>query len=123
MQVIGLEFNGNPGTQRLPDMYGKWKHVVFQYDEKSSEVAFFIDGNKLNLPDNIAKRTKDGLPLGPLKLANASKLILGGFQQHGGVSGNPDDWMGKFTGKLDQFRLYTTALSATEVKKLYTDKL
>lgn len=117
-----IEFNGNNGLNRLPGMYGTWKHFAFRYDEISSEVSVYMDGVKLALPENIAKRMKDGQPLGPLKLANASQVIVGGFQQHGGISGNPDGWMARYTGGLDQFRMYNQALSDTEIENLFNEK-
>lgn len=117
-----IEFNGNNGLNRLPDMYGTWKHLVFSYDETSSEISIYIDGIKLKLPENVAKRVKEGKPLGPLKLENASQLIIGGFQQHAGISGNADSWMEKFTGLLDQFRMYDKAISNDEILKLFNEK-
>lgn len=117
-----IEFNGNNGVDRLPGMYGNWKHVAFSYDETSSEFSFYIDGAKLNLPENIANRVKDGAPLGPLNLENASQVVIGGFQQNAGISGNADSWMGKYTGLLDQFRMYYKVLSSAEIQALYNQK-
>jgi hypothetical protein len=50
-----------------------------------------FDGIKLNLPLALAKRyTNDpmagGTALGDLSNSNVSKFIIGGFQQHLGVS-------------------------------------
>lgn len=117
-----IEFNGNNGLDRLPGMYGTWKHFAFSYDEKNSEVSVYIDGLKLDLPEGIAKRMLDGQPLGPLKLVDVSQVIIGGFQQHAGISGNADDWMQRYTGGLDQFRMYDQALTGAEIETLFTEK-
>lgn len=117
-----IEFNGNNGVNRLPGMYGNWKHVAFSYNETSSEFSMYIDGVKLNLPANVSNRVRDGAPLGPLNLENAAQTVIGGFQQNAGISGNADSWMGKYTGLLDQFRMYKSALSGEEIQKLFTEK-
>ena len=117
-----IEFTGNNGMNRIPDMYGKWKHVVFSYDGKTSVFSAYIDGAKLSLPADIANRKKDGAPLGPVKFQNVSKFVIGGFQQHIGIKGPADGWMLHYTGMLDQFRVYTKALTDAEVTALYVGK-
>jgi hypothetical protein len=48
------------------------------------------------------------------------KFIIGGFQQHLGAPwGAPDGWMLNYTGLMDEFRIYNTALSDNEVVALY----
>lgn len=129
-----LEFNGNGtranGLNRWPDAYGKWKHVAFTYDGATSKVAAYLDGNKLPLDASVTNRLKPkkdkndpDVPLGPLKFDNVSKFIIGGFQQHAGISGTPADWMLHYTGGLDQFRVYTRALSESEIKELFSKRM
>lgn len=117
-----IEFNGNNGLNRLSGMYGNWKHVAFSYDETNSEFSMYIDGVKLDLPSNISNRVRNDAPFGPLKLENAAQTIIGGFQQNAGISGNADSWMGKYTGLLDQFRMYNKAMSTAEIQALFNDK-
>lgn len=117
-----VEFSGNNGIDRLPDMYGKWRHLAFSYDEATSKFAAYLDGEKLDLPATATDRVKDGAPLGPLAFNNASRFVIGAFQQHIGISGAADAWMLRFTGMLDQFRVHTEALSDAEVSELYTSK-
>ena len=122
-----IEFSGNGtranGLNRLPDAYGKWKHVAFTYDAATSKFAAYLDGNKLPLDASVTDRKKDGAPLGPLKFNNVSKFIIGGFQQHIGISGDPAAWMKHYTGALDQFRIYTTALPESDIKELFNKKM
>ena len=132
-----VEFNGDGskanGLNRWPDAYGKWKHVAFTYDAATSTFATYLDGNKLPLDATVTNRVKPKKnpddpkeipePLGPLKFNNASKFIIGGFQQQAGINGTPDTWMKHYQGALDQFRVYTKALSDSEVKDLYNKKM
>lgn len=117
-----VEFSGNNGLDRLPDMYGKWHHLAFSYDENTSKFAAYLDGEKMNLPANISDRKKDDAPLGKLSFKDASQFVIGAYQQHIGIQGDPQDWMLHYTGMLDQFRVYTKALNDEEVKALFTNK-
>ena len=54
--------------------------------------------------------------------SSAYKLILGGWNKHGGSDGPTDDWIRTFSGAMDQFRLYGKALSAAEVSALFNSK-
>ncbi len=122
-----IVFDGNGskanGLNRWPDAYGKWKHVAFTYDGGTSTFAAYLDGNKLPLDASVAKRTRDNAPLGPLKFTNVSMFIIGGFQQQAGINGDPADWMKHYLGALDQFRVYTKAITEAEVKELYAKKM
>lgn len=117
-----VEFTGNNGLNRWPDMYGKWNHVVFSYDEVSSKFSVFVNGSRLNLPAAVTDRKKGDAPLGPLAFKNVSKFVIGGFQQHIGIRPPADSWMLRYTGMLDQFRVYTRALSEAEIGNLYAAK-
>ncbi len=112
------------GANRLPDMYGAWKHLVFTYDTESSKFNVFLDGTKLNMPESITDRKVGGNPLGSnFSFKNVSKFIIGGFQQHLGAPwGTPDAWMLNYNGLLDQFRIYGKALTDAEVSVLFTGK-
>jgi hypothetical protein len=117
-----IEFTGNNGLARLPDMYGKWRHLAFSYDAKTSKFAAYLDGTKLDLPASASDRKKDGAPLGPLAFKNVSKFVIGGFQQHIGIKAPADAWMLRYTGMLDQFRVYTKPLSDAQVNALFVKK-
>lgn len=120
---IWVEFNGNNGLNRLPDMYGKWRHLAFSYDETTSKFSAYLDGEKLNLPAAVTDRKNaQGDPLGKLNFIDASQLVIGGYQQHIGISGDAQDWMAHYTGLLDQFRVYTVPLTDAEISALYTNK-
>lgn len=119
------QFIETGGVNKLEGMYDKWKHLVWSYDASTSTFALYVDGVLIPLPDSITKRfTNDpaqgGLPLGNLANSNVSKFVIGGFQQHLGAPwANPDSWMLKYTGLIDEFRMYDKALSSSEINALY----
>ena len=122
--LVKFHFNGQwaelTGNNRLPSMYGGWKHLAFTYNATTSKFNVYLNGLKRSLPANITDRTSGGNPLGPLNFTDVSKLIIGGFQQHLGTPwNNPDGWMLNYTGLLDEFRIFNMPLSDTEINSLY----
>lgn len=129
IQKTGADWSGqwmeHVGGNALPNMYGEWKHLVWTYDAGTSKYKMYIDGEKLNLSDGFTNRyasdpSNGGLPLGGLVNSDASKFVIGGFQQHLGAPwGTPEPWMIPYTGLMDEFRIYDIALSDNEVRFLY----
>jgi hypothetical protein len=111
-----VEFNNQSFNKPLFD--GQWHHLAFAYDETTSILKIYFDGVEVPTPGNSGN-----LGLGKLNLQNATNLVLGGWNKHAGVDGPGDSWINGFTGKMDQFRLYGKALSASEVLALYNSKL
>lgn len=99
---------------------GTWHHLAFTYDGGTSTVKVYYDGTEVPLPPGAAGNFAS---LGNLNLKNSTNLIVGGWNKHAGVSGPTDSWIGGFSGKMDQFRLYGKALSASEVLALYNSRL
>jgi hypothetical protein len=123
---IKFHFDGNwfdfNGALRFPNMYGAWHHIVFTYDAGTSTFAAYLDGVARSLPAGMTN--VGGGTFGAITFQNESKFILGGYQQHLGSPWNgPDTWMLNYTGLLDQFRIYSKALSASEVSQLFASKL
>jgi concanavalin A-like lectin/glucanase superfamily protein len=111
------------GTDRIPKLYDQqWHHLVFVYDQSTSKLTTYLDGHAMT--NLSAAATTTGLT-GPVNFtpASVSNLVLGGWNKHVGISGPTDDWIDSFPGLIDQFRLYTKALSASEVLALYNSKL
>lgn len=119
------QFIEHGGTNVLNNMFDKWKHVVWTYNGISSTYSIYIDGQKLDLPASISKRYASdpltgGVGYGELANSEVSKFIIGGYQQHLGMPwGNPDGWMLNYTGLMDEFRIYDSALEDNEVSALY----
>lgn len=110
------------GPNRLPGglLNNQWHHLVFVYDATDSKVRAYVDGS---LKVTSGAVMKNGSPRGASTFGNASNLIVGGWNKHGGVSGVTDGWIHSYSGEMDQFRLYGKALSATEVQALFNSKL
>ncbi len=106
---------------RPDDMYGGWRHVAWTYDAATSKVGWYINGQKRTLPPNSDDRKADasGTPLGALNFKDATKFVIGAFQnQLGAPFNSPESWMLPYTGMLDEFRIYNKALSAIEINAL-----
>lgn len=101
-----------------PLFNGQWHHLAFTYDETSSKLRIYFDGTEVPTPGNSGN-----FGIGKLNLKNASNLVLGGWNKHASIDGPTDSWISGFSGKMDQFRLYGKALSATEILALYNSKL
>ncbi len=112
------------GEYRIPGIIGKWAHLVFTYDGTTSKFYAYLNGVKLELPDNFTNRygsdpDAGGTGLGNIKFQNATKFVFGAYQNMVGVGGAPDGWMKNFDGSLDEFRIYNKALSDTDINSLY----
>lgn len=108
------------GANKLANMYDRWVHLAFTYDGATSKVKMYIDGQQYTLPSGWEDRVSGGNPLGELAFKDVSGFVIGAFQQHlGSPWGNPDSWMLRYTGQLDQFRIYDYAMSAAEIAGLY----
>lgn len=105
------------GPNRMPKIYdGAWHHLVFTYDETTSNMIFYRDG--------VAYHTINWAGHGKFEVTPTSlgRFVLGGMNKHAGVAGPQDDWMQSWQGGMDQFRLYNKALSATEIQALYNSR-
>ncbi|WP_069659283.1 LamG-like jellyroll fold domain-containing protein [Arcticibacter eurypsychrophilus] len=109
-------------TLRPDNMYGAWRQVTYTYDAQTSKVAMYANGQAIALPAADANR-KSGVGdagLGPLAFKDATKFVIGAFQNSLGAPFNGlEPWMLNYTGMLDEMRIYKTALSSQEVSALY----
>ena len=100
-----------------------WHHLGIVYDQSTSLVTWYFDGNPVaNAPASVTEVKNAGAPRGALNLSGARSFIVGGTNQHVSVEGATDDWMKSFTGSVDQVRVYATALSASDIKTLFDTK-
>lgn len=120
---LGLMDQWLEGTFSKPLFDGNWHHIVYSYDQTTSKMTYYFDGAAVTGMTATQTDVKSGgSPRGPVDLTSAKKLILGGWNKHGGAQGPTDDWIKTYTGAVDQFRLYNKALSATEVQALFANK-
>jgi hypothetical protein len=111
-----------------PILDGNWHHLAITYDETTSKLTYYFDGQALTgLPANLTDVKNGSNPRGKLNLKSndgtAGQFVFGGWNKHAGISGPTDGWIQGFNGGLDQLRLYSKALSAAEVQALYNSKL
>ncbi len=131
IQDYWVEFRGN---NRLPKaLDGNWHHIVFVYDETTSKVTAYVDAVPVAYQgdQNIVKNGSN--PKGPLTFLNAGQdnvnsFVVGGWNKHVGglqdeLKGPQDPWIHSYSGGMDQFRLYSKALSASEISALYNSKM
>ncbi|MEM6453798.1 MAG: LamG domain-containing protein [Acidobacteriota bacterium] len=76
-----------------------WHHVVMVYDDASSEVRFYVDGSAAG---SFSTSSGPGSNTVPLRI------------------GDRDDLKRSFDGEIDDVRLWSRALSATEIADLAT---
>jgi len=101
------------GANSVPGLLdNQWHHCAFVYDAATSGLTFYKDGMVIS--------TKYWTGHGDLNLDNEKITAL---RIGSGPGNNPstDDWLSSnWKGGLDQFRMYNTVLSATEVNALFT---
>ncbi len=112
---------------------GNWHHLAITYDESSSMLSYYLDGQQFTGLDSsltfYKKKNPDvnsPIPFvgrGPLTFTNINGFIIGGTNKHVGISGPGDDWIQSYSGQLDQFRLYDKPLTAAEVQELFNSKM
>ncbi len=110
-------------ANRIPNILNdQWHHMAFTYDESTSKLTTYVDGNALTgLPPNLTDVKNAGAPRGKLSFKNVSGFVIGG-PSHLALNATPDGWMAKYTGALDQFRLYSKALTAAEITAIFNAK-
>jgi len=107
-----LTWEGHNKVYKVQD--NTWHHLVFVYDATTSNLTLYVDGVANS---HVPQWTGHG----GLKIdnSNVQALNIGGNKSAPGDLGG---WGQQWPGGIDQFRLYSTALSATDVQALYTGK-
>ncbi len=111
-----LEFVGANRIAGVMD--NQWHHWVLRYSETTSLMEVFVDGKKQALTKRVDNA---GAPYGKANLSQSEKFVIGG-PPHIILGTTPDSWMTTFKGGVDQFRLYSKALTDAEITALYTNK-
>ena len=113
-----FEYTGAKRMAKVLD--GNWHQMVFTYDETTSLLSTYIDGAPMaGLPAGFGNVMNGSSPRGPLAFTNLTGLSVGG---PGITAQQANTWMGDFDGKLDQFKLYSTVLTADEVAQNFANK-
>jgi hypothetical protein len=97
----------------MPNVFnGNWHQLVFTYNGTDSKLTAYIDG--------VLFKTNTVGTLGPVDVGAFDSFTIGGPNQY---THDQNTWMGFWEGNIDQFRLYSTVLTASEVTALYNSKL
>lgn len=94
----------NASKSFRPDMLGKWVHLAVVYDRPNGQVTHFIDGA---LVSNPTMDFDAPLRFGDCELGNWNPVT----RQHN----HPIRFL---TGRVDEFMMYSRALSASEISDL-----
>jgi Concanavalin A-like lectin/glucanases superfamily len=110
-----------PADKRADNMYGGWKQVVYTYDAATSKIAFYANGQLMDIGADADRKSGNGTEgLGALAFKNATQFVIGGYQNHlGAPYGGIETWMLNYTGALDELRFYKRALTSQEVTALF----
>jgi hypothetical protein len=101
------------GANRVPDIQdNQWHHMAFVYDATASTLTLYVDGvANSNVP---SWSPHGGIGINSAKI---QELNIGGNKNIKDMG-----WGMNWDAGLDQFRMYSTALTAAEVQELFTDK-
>lgn len=109
------------GNSPLGIFDGQWHHLAFVYDGSTSTMTLYIDGQPhafkpvWNNHGNVVLESSQitGLKIGAGPQEFTPEQIASGA----------DDWLkNSWTGGIDQFRMYSTALTPAEVQALFIKK-
>lgn len=110
------------GANAVSGFYdGNWHHLVFSYDATTSKMTLYKDGVAHTF---VPEWTGHGnVSLEPSKITG---LKIGAGPQEftpAQIAAGGDDWLkNSWTGGIDQFRMYTKALTTAEVTNLFNKK-
>lgn len=105
---------------RVADVLNHWSHLAFTYDGATSTATLYING------EPVYNNTFDPAIWGSLTFEDIGGISIGtfAFQTEPTLASHGDEpWAKSFKGALDQLRIYTSALSASEVQNLVDNKL
>jgi Concanavalin A-like lectin/glucanases superfamily len=102
------------GNYAIANPWNIWMNVAVTYDAASSTFKVFVNGSKI--------ATQTIANFGPLTFQSASKMVFGTVQFQTSPSltsaTTSQPWASYLTGSLDEVRIYSKALSETDVNAL-----
>ena len=116
-------------AEKLPGhmLDGNWHHIAITYDETTSMIAYYVDGQKATNISAASSTWLDGgtTPHGAVGFSNTYAFVLGGWNKHANLGNGapPDPWIQSWQGGLDQFRLYGKVLTDSEILALYNSRI
>ena len=110
------------GSNTVSGIYdGNWHHMAFAYDGGTSKMTLYVDGKAV--PYAPEWTGHGNIALEPSKITG---LKIGAGPQEftaDEIKNKADDWLkNSWNGGIDQFRMYSIALTDSDVKNLFTKK-
>lgn len=106
------------GEQIAGMLNNQWRHIAVSYNHTNSTATLYIDG--VANANQKVWGTHGALNLDDEKIA---EFRIGRGPRNDADGDGAGGWLqSSFKGGIDQFRLYGTALSATEINALFTQK-
>lgn len=104
------------GGNTIPGiMNNQWHHIVITYDAPTSTMSLFLNG--VANPNKRTWGTHGNINFDDSKI---QEMRIGAGPND---SFDSDDWLSStFKGGIDQFRMYSSVLSAAEIQSLFTGK-
>ncbi len=98
----------------------KWVHYVMVYDGSASTIDLYANGVVVS-NNKFRKRDNQGVPLGNMVLSTPTQVVIGGWPNTatGYTNSSVQPWQGLYTGQIDEIRVYSKALPATDINALY----
>jgi hypothetical protein len=137
----GVVWQGQGPILRIPGALNTWIHVVLTYDGASGKFTAYMNGaqgGKMEVPygpvtggsytqyanDPGGITNPNGAAIhGNIQLPASTQVALGSFQFTTtpalNTGGTQQSWATTYAGKMDEFRVYKSALSSAEVSALF----
>jgi len=107
---------------------GSWMHYVMEYDGTGSNIDLYVNGvivsnNKFRNRTYTPAGSTTAVGIGVITVTPPTQVIIGGWPNitTGFTGGSAaQTWQTLMTGSLDEVRVYSKALSTTEIGALYS---
>ncbi len=97
---------------------GRWNHLIYTYNNETSEFHVYVNGADVT-PENVVECKMGENLAGDLSFIGADQIVIGAWLPKL-LDGATDEWMGWMdNAQIDEFRLYSRALTAEEATELY----
>jgi hypothetical protein len=108
------------GAAPLPWPTNEWHHTAITYDKNANggagEFAMYFDGVKIRSgpPNGLTS----GVPTGPIDMGTWGLRAIGDYYDGLGIGAVMDSGLRRLHGQMDEFYLFTRALSPAEINTL-----
>ncbi len=100
---------------------GKWMHYVMIYDGTGSNIDLYVNGAVVS-NNKFRHRTNQSGGIGNIVNIPPTQVVIGSWPTSvaGFTNSAAQGWQGLMTGSVDEIRVYSKALSTSEIGSLYS---